>query len=614
MAIEDFDQVTIAPAKLRPFSKFIMSIGELPTSYLDSMSYAEQVTWFCDYLQNNVIPALNNNAEALKEVQNLMTQLQEYVDNYFEIGFPAEVNRKLDEMAEDGTLQNLLNNYANVQKTYNTYTELLADSSTFINGLRLKTLGYYTVNDGGQAEYIVTNTADNTKYQVELSNSLYLELIVNDKLKVKQFGAYGDNIHDDTTAIQNAINYGINTGELYINNGLYKITDTLIISKGFKIYGEYNKGETGNNSYVGSEIIQSTVNKNIFDFITESNTMYNMQIENIRFKGNDGIGFNIDNIFFSEFVFKRLIFNGSFTNAIYMNKATIGNIEDCSFSANNGAIELKDVDGVLFINNNFWLNENYGIKFGVVRNCYFLKNWFENDNTKQYPNLLFQAPTNIFNCVFENCGFQNDGKENIKIDYITNITDICRIINNRFNNCSFISYSECAININNLNENNQRNSNNLSYSANNNFDSCYFNNVNDYAVKTDYTFINWLFNNCYVYSGFYSGSKPLTNTQQNLIGTSLHDNTGIKTNGSYQFENVKIDNFVKNYSLYLSSANLLKWRDGTSSRTIVPLTSGSTANRPSVTELGTPYFDTTLNKPIWYNGSNQWVDATGTNV
>ena len=76
MAVENFDQVTIEPAKLRPFSKFIMSIGELPTSYIDSMSYAEQVTWFCDYLQNNVIPAVNNNADALAEVQNLMTQLQ----------------------------------------------------------------------------------------------------------------------------------------------------------------------------------------------------------------------------------------------------------------------------------------------------------------------------------------------------------------------------------------------------------------------------------------------------------------------------------------------------------------------------------------------------------
>ena len=112
MAVEDFDQVTIEPAKLRPFSKFIMSIGELPTSYLDSLSYAEQVTWFCDYLQNNVIPAVNNNASALEEVQTLMTQLQEYVDNYFtNLDVQEEINNKLDQMAQDGSLYNIISSY-----------------------------------------------------------------------------------------------------------------------------------------------------------------------------------------------------------------------------------------------------------------------------------------------------------------------------------------------------------------------------------------------------------------------------------------------------------------------------------------------------------------------
>lgn len=112
MAVENFDQVTIEPAKLRPFSRFIMSIGELPTSYLDSLSYAEQVTWFCDYLQNHVIPAVNTNAAALAEVQNLMTELQEYVDHYFDnLDIQAEINQKLDQMAEDGSLTNLIKNY-----------------------------------------------------------------------------------------------------------------------------------------------------------------------------------------------------------------------------------------------------------------------------------------------------------------------------------------------------------------------------------------------------------------------------------------------------------------------------------------------------------------------
>lgn len=43
---------------------------------------------------------------------------------------------------------------------------------------------------------------------------------------------------------------------------------------------------------------------------------------------------------------------------------------------------------------------------------------------------------------------------------------------------------------------------------------------------------------------------------------------------------------------------------------------GSTTNRPS--DLGTnwkgwEYFDTTLNKPIWWTGT-KWVDATGADV
>lgn len=41
--------------------------------------------------------------------------------------------------------------------------------------------------------------------------------------------------------------------------------------------------------------------------------------------------------------------------------------------------------------------------------------------------------------------------------------------------------------------------------------------------------------------------------------------------------------------------------------------SGTTANRPTWRTTGMSYFDTTLNKPVWWNGTN-WVDATGTTV
>ena len=40
---------------------------------------------------------------------------------------------------------------------------------------------------------------------------------------------------------------------------------------------------------------------------------------------------------------------------------------------------------------------------------------------------------------------------------------------------------------------------------------------------------------------------------------------------------------------------------------------GPTANRPGTPESFMMYFDTDLNKPIWYNGTD-WVDSTGTIV
>ncbi|WP_063285576.1 hypothetical protein [Secundilactobacillus collinoides] len=46
---------------------------------------------------------------------------------------------------------------------------------------------------------------------------------------------------------------------------------------------------------------------------------------------------------------------------------------------------------------------------------------------------------------------------------------------------------------------------------------------------------------------------------------------------------------------------------------VVHLSMGATTDRPTGQVTGYQYFDTTLNKPIWYTGT-AWVDATGTTV
>lgn len=94
--------------------RFCLSIGQLPTSYLESMSYMEQVTWLCNYLENVVIPALNQNGEAVEELQNLFVLLKEYVDNYLDnINITEDVSNKIDELVQNGTMTQLIETYIN---------------------------------------------------------------------------------------------------------------------------------------------------------------------------------------------------------------------------------------------------------------------------------------------------------------------------------------------------------------------------------------------------------------------------------------------------------------------------------------------------------------------
>lgn len=74
---------------LKPFGKFCVTIGELPSSYMESLSYLEMLSWLCNYIEKTVIPAINENAEAVKEIQEF---LEKYEDQY------DEVKRMMEEL------------------------------------------------------------------------------------------------------------------------------------------------------------------------------------------------------------------------------------------------------------------------------------------------------------------------------------------------------------------------------------------------------------------------------------------------------------------------------------------------------------------------------------
>lgn len=79
--------------KIHKFPLFCSTIGELPTSYLMSMSYLEQVTWICNQINKVIIPKINENIETtnqlikeieefFKEITKEVEEIREYVDEY----------------------------------------------------------------------------------------------------------------------------------------------------------------------------------------------------------------------------------------------------------------------------------------------------------------------------------------------------------------------------------------------------------------------------------------------------------------------------------------------------------------------------------------------------
>ena len=81
----------MAIQKLKPLKHFCMTIGELPSSYVETMSYYEMILWFVNYIKTQVIPVINNNAEILEELKKIVDDIDVNFD---------ELQREIDELDE----------------------------------------------------------------------------------------------------------------------------------------------------------------------------------------------------------------------------------------------------------------------------------------------------------------------------------------------------------------------------------------------------------------------------------------------------------------------------------------------------------------------------------
>lgn len=260
---------------LTPFGHFCMTIGELPSSYLMSMSYYEQLIWLIKYLKDKVIPAVNNNAEAVIECQNAIIELQNYVDNYFaNLDVQDEINAKLDEMAESGELEEIIAQYLQLQGVFAfNNIEAMQQSEEIINGSFMKTYGFRSLNDGGGALYkarLVTteDTIDNIHLFALANNLLVAELQETDSINVKQVGAYGDGTNDDSDYIDYAIN---NFKDVYFPSGTY-------------IYNNYNQDVYANKLHGDFAEIKRTGTDGLQAMFR---IKHDCSIENLKFNSNN---------------------------------------------------------------------------------------------------------------------------------------------------------------------------------------------------------------------------------------------------------------------------------------------------------------------------------------
>ena len=95
---------------LKPFRFWCQKV--LPLVYDDELSYYELLCKVVDYL-NKTMENVNNLSENFDELQQMFNTLKQYIDNYFKnLDVQEEINKKLDEMANSGILNILLQMHA----------------------------------------------------------------------------------------------------------------------------------------------------------------------------------------------------------------------------------------------------------------------------------------------------------------------------------------------------------------------------------------------------------------------------------------------------------------------------------------------------------------------
>lgn len=352
--------------KIRPFTKMCCTIGNLPSSYMMSMTYEEQLLWLCNFLEKTVIPSLNEDSEAIIEIQNQFNLLKEYVEDYLEnLDIQEDVDNKLDEMALDGTLENLINqelftelntkvnNKVNIYNQESRLSRLFRIITTYTKVGAIHEFNnsiYYSMNDGSNS---ILYKLNKTTYEVQSTATF-------------------DYVITDITNYENNLIIFNNTTSIYsLDKDTLLSIDSITTEFNLK-YCEYNESESkyylvdDNNDFLTTE-----------DFTTISDYNFNQECNAIAFKNGEMYLLQDNELY---------LYKNKNIERIYNNEIVVNN---AYYKGQNGAI---------CTNGNNFILATYKLLL-VHRSDYIISFYDMNltDNVKVITKLLdYNATTNDF--------------------------------------------------------------------------------------------------------------------------------------------------------------------------------------------------------------------------
>ena len=444
---------------------------------------------------------------------------------------------------------------------------------------------------------------------------------------------------DDTNRIQRAIDYAQeNSGILTVQSGKkYNFSNTLKISKSIRIIGQ--KGRAMYKStmfkYTGTGVAVEIFNGNL----TNATTLWGVTLENISIYkdftgdyGTEGIGIRCHQI--SECKFDSVQITGFKAN-LELTGSNIVTFSHCVFNHCEYSLTISNRsfydtfvstqanNHIIISDCNFWSARIAHVTVNNVDNLHISHTHMEKtpicilvDTAYGYQNTSFIRNMTVRDSNFRGWDFANFGYGiTPRLLYVTG-TGLINAGNVVFDGMQVMFLPS-------TNPNTLGQLPSYAIECDMPHASSIFRmtakNITSFGVQTCFAYGNttkfdaFFWDYLIVKSGVDGTglTVPLNDPMRNIAKGIIRNGNLIQINNNLKLNDGNTGGTLAGELWYTSKQ--LRYHDGTNAKIIAIVSIGTTVQRPTGVTAGFQFYDTTLNKPIWWNGIN-WVDATGTTV